>query len=109
MVLIASCGLLAPAAALADTAAAGDAPVATAQGAPAPPVTTEAQIQTFIHDDESDQPPPPRRDRKPHGFVTAGIGTNGYRQVGGLVVMPIGDNGELAVAIDYTTIGGRRR
>lgn len=42
--------------------------------------------------------PPP--DHRPHGEVWAGIGTGGYREVGGVVTQPIGDCGQVSVAID---------
>jgi hypothetical protein len=43
--------------------------------------------------------PPP--DRKPHGEVWAGVGTSGYRELGGVVTQPIGDCGQVTVAIDH--------
>jgi hypothetical protein len=52
--------------------------------------------------------PPP--DRKPHGEVWAGIGTHGYRDVGGVVTQPIGDCGSVTVAISHTEANfGRHR
>lgn len=45
--------------------------------------------------------------RKPHGAVWGGIGTGGYRSVGGVVTQPLGDCGEVTVAIDRTSIGRR--
>lgn len=44
------------------------------------------------------EPPP---DRKPHGEVWAGIGTGGYRSVGGVVTQPIGNCGSLTVGVSY--------
>ena len=53
---------------------------------------------------------PPREDRKPHGQVWAGIGTRGYRNVGAVVNQPVGDCGEVTVAIEHTEFnGGQRR
>ena len=50
-------------------------------------------------------------DRTPHGQVWAGIGTHGYRDSGGVVCAPLGDNAALSVAIDAGQINGwgRRR
>jgi len=44
-----------------------------------------------------EQPP----DRKPHGEVWAGIGTGGYRSVGGVVTQPIGRCGSVTVGVNY--------
>jgi hypothetical protein len=51
--------------------------------------------------------PPP--DRQPHGEVWAGIGTGGYRQLGGVVTQPLGDCGSLTLGIDRLSIDGLRR
>jgi hypothetical protein len=48
-------------------------------------------------------------DRQPHGQVWAGIGTRGYRNVGGVVTQPIGDCGQVTIAIDHSEGGGWRR
>jgi hypothetical protein len=48
-------------------------------------------------------------DHKPHGEVWAGVGTGGYRELGGVVTQPIGDCGSVTLAIDRTEGGGRRR
>jgi hypothetical protein len=54
------------------------------------------------------QPPP---DRKPHGEVWGAVGTHGYRSYGGVVTQPIGDCGEVTLAIGRTEGGftARRR
>ncbi|MBS0412503.1 MAG: hypothetical protein JSR86_21490 [Proteobacteria bacterium] len=39
-------------------------------------------------------------DKSAHGEVHVGVGTHGYRQIGGSVCKPIGDNGAIAIAID---------
>ena len=49
----------------------------------------------------------PPEDRKPHGEVWGGIGTGGYREVGGIVTQPVGDCGQVTVAVDRVE-GGRR-
>jgi hypothetical protein len=48
-------------------------------------------------------------DRQPHGQVWAGIGTHGYRNVGGVVTQPVGDCGRVTIAIDHTESNGRWR
>lgn len=53
----------------------------------------------------------PANDGKPHGQVWAGVGTHGYRNIGGVVTQPIGQCGSLTLAIDKTEgdFGRRRR
>lgn len=41
-------------------------------------------------------------DKSAHGVVTVGVGTHGYRHIGGAVCKPIGENGAIAIAIDKT-------
>ncbi|MGA0603076.1 hypothetical protein ACO2Q3_20380 [Caulobacter sp. KR2-114] len=41
-------------------------------------------------------------DHSAHGEIHAGVGTHGYRNIGGAVCKPIGDNGAIAIAIDKT-------
>ncbi|QUD87672.1 hypothetical protein [Phenylobacterium montanum] len=96
--------------ALAEEPQASDAPVATAKGAPAaPPDTTAADIQQFVADGADDQKEP-LPDHKPHGFVSVGVGTGGYREVAGAVTVPIGDKdqGQVTLAIDAGKVDGRR-
>ena len=50
-------------------------------------------------------PPPP--DKNPHGAVWAGVGTHGYRNVGGVVCVPLGNNSAVTVAVDSTRWGRR--
>ena len=47
-------------------------------------------------------------DRSPHGEVWAGIGTHGYRDIGGVVCAPLGDNAALSIAVDAGQINGWR-
>lgn len=51
----------------------------------------------------------PQVDHSPHGEVYAGIGTRGYREVGGTVCVPVGDHGAVAISVDQTKFDGRRR
>lgn len=89
-------------------------------GAPAsaPPPSDLEQPSPFAADDEIERigpcgdirPASAPADRKPHGQVEVGVGTGGYRHVAAAVCKPIGENGAVAVAIDYTKWdGGRRR
>lgn len=41
----------------------------------------------------------PPKDGKPHGEVWAGVGTGGYREVGGVVTQPVGDCGSVTVGV----------
>ena len=53
-----------------------------------------------------------KTDKSPHGEIWAGIGTRGYREAGGAVCVPVGDNAAVSIAIDAGQIdgrGGRRR
>lgn len=40
-----------------------------------------------------------RDDRQPHGEVSLGIGTGGYRDYGAAVSLPIGENGRLDISV----------
>ncbi|HEX3919804.1 MAG TPA: hypothetical protein VHW60_20890 [Caulobacteraceae bacterium] len=44
----------------------------------------------------------------PHGEVEAGVGTNGYRHIAGVVCQPIGDNGAVQVGVSETQGDGWR-
>ena len=44
----------------------------------------------------------PVKDNAAHGAVWAGVGTHGYRNVGGAICQPIGDNAQVTIAIDST-------
>jgi hypothetical protein len=44
----------------------------------------------------------------PHGEVEAGVGTNGYRHIAGVVCQPIGDNGAVQVGVSETQSNGWR-
>jgi hypothetical protein len=41
-------------------------------------------------------------DTAPHGEVEAGVGTHGYREVGGAICQPIGQNGAVSVSVSQT-------
>jgi hypothetical protein len=100
--------LLAPVAWAGEPAPASDAPMATAQGAPAaPPSTVQTDIKDFIAGDDSDKNDP-LPDNKPHGFVSVGVGTNGYREIAGAVTIPVNPETQVTLAIDDGQINGRR-
>ena len=46
-------------------------------------------------------------DKSPHGEVFAGVGTRGYREAGGVVCVPLGDNAAATIAVDVGHIDGR--
>lgn len=83
--------------------AADEAPVATGrteaplpQAAPAAPLSTDEAIEDFLSDEEKAALP---GERKPHGTVGVAIGTGGYRQIDGSVIIPVGENGTIAAAV----------
>jgi hypothetical protein len=45
-------------------------------------------------------------DRTPHGEVWAGVGTHGYREIGGALCAPIGDSSALSIAVDAGRLDG---
>jgi hypothetical protein len=50
----------------------------------------------------------PQVDHSPHGEMYAGIGTHGYREVGGTVCVPVGKTGAVTVSVDQSRFGGGR-
>jgi len=111
-------GLAGPA--LADppvASAGGSIPAAPQSSAPAP-LPTEAASVTEHGDAVAMGPCGPEKvqadgklDTRPHGEVEAGVGTGGYRHIGGAVCQPIGQDGAIAVRVDDTQFGrgyGRR-
>ena len=54
------------------------------------------------------QNPDGKPDKGPHGEVWAGVGTHGYREIGGVVCQPLGANSALTIAVDRTELGGPR-
>jgi hypothetical protein len=120
--------LVAPAA-MADeviTTGANAPPIPAAEAPPADPPADEAAKARAIGDWAgrvmAGQPHPeeiteaktkkgcvPAADRKPHGQVWGGIGTGGYRSVGGVVTQPIGDCARVTIAVEHSEGGGRWR
>ncbi|HLK26368.1 MAG TPA: hypothetical protein VKT30_17055 [Caulobacteraceae bacterium] len=84
--------------------------VATATSQPAPQApAASAQVDSVTPTYDAAPPAKPARERRVHGYFSVGVGTRGYREIGGEVEGPIGDNGYGAVAIDAGQIGGGRR
>jgi hypothetical protein len=50
---------------------------------------------------------PLKPDKNPHGEVWGGVGTHGYREAGGALCVPLGQNAQVSVAVD-TVRWGRR-
>ncbi len=51
---------------------------------------------------------PDQPDKRPHGEVFAGVGTNGYREGGGIICQPLGDHTAITIGVDAATIHGGR-
>jgi hypothetical protein len=49
---------------------------------------------------------PVKPDKNVHGQVWAGVGTSGYREIGGAACAPIGDHGAVSIAVDRGQING---
>jgi hypothetical protein len=99
--------LLAASPALAAETPAQDAPVATA-GAQGAPQSVADQIDEYLRTSPAAALPAggdttttqamARDDRKPHGEVSVGVGTHGYRSVYARTDLPIGETGRLSLA-----------
>jgi hypothetical protein len=50
-----------------------------------------------------------KADKSPHGEVWAGVGTRGYREIGGAVCVPVGDSSAVTIAVDTGQIDGWNR
>jgi hypothetical protein len=74
-------------------------------------LSTDAQIDRWIAARSTEEAPwsessrAPVDDREMHGEVHAGIGTNGYRDFGAAVSLPLGENGRLALSFRQTENG----
>jgi len=51
----------------------------------------------------------PGDDRNPHGEVTVGAGTGGYREAGAVVTAPVGSCAQVTIAVDGARIDAPRR
>ena len=126
IVLALSLFVLVPAAALADEAIATHGDGAPAAEAPADQASAQDRqkqangewarrvmagqpTDQASADRETAKRCPQQGDGKPHGEVWAGVGTGGYRNVGGVVTQPIGECAQVTVAIDHTQFDGPRR
>jgi len=45
-------------------------------------------------------------DTRPHGEISVGVGTGGYREVGGYVCKPLAGGGAIAIGVDQMQGGG---
>ena len=98
--------LLLPGAAAADDNPANDAPIATSQGSGSP--TTARQIQEFLDSSPAACRPdelPLEEARRPHGEVSVGVGTGGYRSAHVRGDFPVGRTGSVSVAVGQTRGG----
>lgn len=101
-------------------------PTAANAGSGAPPAPPASARPTMIADRDSerdDRGPVPigpcgkpykddgkgglKQDKNPAGEAWAGVGTHGYREVGGVVCIPAGRNSAVSIAIDDTRWGRR--
>ena len=97
----------APATAVAlDATAAPVAPSASAASQDADPhgLNTDEQIARWLAARAPAETPSGdtevwRDDRKPHGEVSVGFGTGGYRDYGAAVSLPLGENGRLDISV----------
>lgn len=53
----------------------------------------------------SGEPTPWRDDRRPHGEVSVGIGTGGYRDYAAAVSLPLGESGRLDISVQQVENG----
>ncbi|HEY4030817.1 MAG TPA: hypothetical protein VGM25_10765 [Caulobacteraceae bacterium] len=95
--------------------AGGSGPAAPQPTAPAPPLSIDGAAP------EQGQPvalgpcgpekvkPNGQLETAPHGEVDAGVGTGGYRHIGGSVCQPIGQTGAVAVGVSETQFDQRYR
>ncbi|WP_298743729.1 hypothetical protein [uncultured Brevundimonas sp.] len=84
-------------------------PVSGPQAAPHG-LSTDAQIARWLAARSPapaapDHSPAWRDDRKPHGQVSIGVGTGGYRDYGAAVSLPLGDSGRLDISVRQSENG----
>lgn len=96
---------LAAAPAWAQESAAG--PMSTAAASPLPTPAVQTAPQQIGLEQDEDPAGPPMRDGKIHGMVSAGVGTNGYRQGSVAIDAPLPNGGDVAIAVDSTQFQGR--
>ena len=104
--------LFAPAIALAQAAGPSTSGQVVATAPPAPAAATpNAQVtQTDdVSDPDADQTQDGSNPHRVSGEVSVGVGTGGYREVDGEATAPVGDTGQVSVAVGGGQIGGGRR
>lgn len=104
MLIAAAILVLGPTIACADDGAA----VATGRGEELLPSLEAADPLPMERSYDEEAVPPPF-DRRPHGEIEAAVGTGGYREVAGTVVVPIGDKGYVAAGVVMVDQGSRGR
>jgi hypothetical protein len=71
----------------------------------------DAYLRTSPALDVADDTPPGvvrSDDRRPHGEISVGVGTGGYRSVYARTDLPVGETGRVSIAIEDTRFSGRR-
>lgn len=83
-------------------------PVSGAQETAPHGLTTDQQIAQWLAARSASDPalhdesPVWRDDRQPHGEVSVGVGTGGYRNYAGAVSLPIGESGRLDISFSQS-------
>lgn len=90
-----------------------EAPIATASSAKAP-LSTADQIDAYLKssptlamEDGSEDAVALFDDRQPHGEISVGVGTHGYRSIYARTDLPVGETGRLSIAIENSRFDGR--
>ena len=97
--------------ALAAEPTTAEAPLSTAASTTSVADQIDAYLKSSPALEVSDDTPQgvvPSGDRKPHGEVSIGVGTGGYRSVYARTDLPLGENGRLSIAVEDTRFNGRR-
>lgn len=89
----------------------GQVVAAAPAGASAPPSDASpaaAPASVNSQTDEDDDGPAGPDDKKIHGEMGVGVGTNGYREIYGAATAPLPDGGEASIAVDAGQMGPYR-
>jgi hypothetical protein len=81
---------------------------ASAPPSDASPAAAPAKVAQPWGDDDADDATGPD-DKKIHGEMGVGVGTNGYREVYGAATVPLPDGGQASIAVDAGQIGPYHR
>jgi hypothetical protein len=100
------------ASALTASAQAQDAAIATAPAGNGAPTASQEATNKQIEDYLNQRDPAPAilvpEKRAIHGEVGAAMGTGGYRSAYAVTVIPIGETGELGIAVGESRFSGRK-